>query len=1004
MSTSDTAAPMFAEPTIESTMGRRISLILAGITAAALIANCLLTSPPRFSQQQREDISLLRPVVNALALGGAFPTARGVEIRNLCFYVGAALLTLLAGFRLVSARIQPSMAADDLFDLRSRAAGPLFWWGVMLMVSVVTSAFAHAPDVCKGQVIIHFLFFAWWWPLALLLAPRHVRALSAVLIGAMAATAAVGIWYFSARTEPGWVSALASMSLPKLRLKYPIGNELWFGACLLPAIFIGLGLLAGHSRSGATSKHGDGDEAKPTPTKRSRCLPALLAVIVALVVIGVALFLTRSRSAAVGLAAGCVGLAFLAIPRKGRPGVVLVGLLLAIAGAWYVQHLRVAGVMGQRAHSVRARLNYEWPYALTLFFRKPIGGYGDGCYAMLAGQLARDDQLKDPSVIAVEEDWTVHAHNEWLELLADIGLVGAVSFLLAIVMTLFVAVRFCDRLRGDSAHHAERWLAMGLAAALIGMAFEEGSDVAIRQPGFAPIFLTVWGVLWALVRSARPVAEPEHDAPRLGLAIVKLTGGVAMIAAVVLAYYGVQDWRAARARFETESRLKAGRFAEAIAWADFAGNYALDPFQKLSARMLAVRARSGAFAQRLAASDAAPSDETMDLAREARIRLHRLNLAAPRFLGVSRLAWELSLNTATAYHRRDDDQTAAEFHDNYVRWLEQNRADEPFRIGLVQRLWREKPGASPIERLTWLRCLIRRGPMDSRFLQLVRSFGRVPGAAVVMNDLLSVALQDHGRPVSQWSDQLSPETLRIAALADDWSGHPPEAVKLARQADEMYARAGGRLFAAHAAAVQELVRYEFHVDPIADTDQRLKELARAQTLLAGPTDPSAPLPDGLGQTRLRILLAAGQEREAKAQLEAMNPTDHSPMSEQLARAYVSLAEVFAYLGRHVDLASQWARRAAQLAPDLADASDVQTRLCLQQGDDKAALVAARRFIETSPKRKQAFALLQQAEARWPGSSIWADLRRQYPDYPPSPNSNRPPPTTTSQASDHSGDS
>ena len=129
------------------------------------------------------------------------------------------MLAFSGGVFLVSSQLQPKLSADDLFDLRSQAAGPLFWWGLMLLISVVTSAFAHAPDVCKGQVIIRFLHLAWWWPLAVLLAPRHVRALSAVLLGAVAATAAMGIWYFFARTEPGWLVGLTGLTWPACRMK-----------------------------------------------------------------------------------------------------------------------------------------------------------------------------------------------------------------------------------------------------------------------------------------------------------------------------------------------------------------------------------------------------------------------------------------------------------------------------------------------------------------------------------------------------------------------------------------------------------------------------------------------------------------------------------------------------------------------------------------------------------------------------------------------------------------
>ena len=993
----------------ETVAQRRTSLLLVFVASAALAASCLLISPGAFSEQQKTGKSLLSVVIGAMALTtpsaqrGAFPTPHDVEIGNLFFYVGAALLLVIGGVHLVTSKLRPRLTEDELFELRDRAAGPHFWWGLMLLVSVVTSVFAHAPDVCEGQVIIRFIQFAWWWPLAALVLARHVRSLSSLLLGVVAATAAVGVWHYSARVEPQWFANLFRGELPRMRLRFPIGNEGWFGACLLPVVFVGLGLLFGllrGKRPSAQQSEAEPNVSAPTPRGRTW---RILGLAVALVIILIALGLTRSRSAGVGLAAGVVGLAFLGFARRWRPAIILLALLIAIGGAWYIQHLRVSGVMGQRAHSIRSRLNYEWPYALALFFQKPVGGHGEGCYAMLAGQQARADQLDDPAVMAVEQYWTVHAHNEWLELLADVGLAGAVSFLLAIVVTLVVAVRFCDRARGDPSHVAARWLAMGLTAALIAMVFEEGSSPALREPGFPPIFFTVWAVLWALVRSARPVAEPAPDAVPLSPAIPRVVGVVAVIAAVVLGYFGIQDWRAARARFVAAADIEAGQFDAAIREADFAGSNTLAPFRRLTAQNLAVEARARLFAKTLASSEEPPSDAVMQMAQDAMSKLDKLNLAAPSFLGASQLAWQISWNQATAYHRRGQEDDAREHYVNYLHYLELARRDEPFRIDLVERLWRDKPQATAVERFWWLRCLIRRGEMDGRFLTLVQGFGRVPGARGVLDDLTGVAMQDHARPARQWNDRLSPETLRLAALARDWAGQSAGAVRFVRLADEMYTKAGGRLFQGHAAALHELVRYELHDDPTADADERLSDLARAQTILVSPTPPTAALPDGLGLTRLRVLLAAGRQSEAETQLRLLHPDDNAPMPRQFARAYVDLAEVFAYLKRHTKSALSWAKRAVELDPDLPDAYFLQVRLFLQEADDRGALGAAQRFIEVSLQKEDAFSLLQQAEVRWPSSGIWADLRRRYPDYPAPPARDAPPLTTTGKADEDAGD-
>ncbi|MFQ5429851.1 MAG: O-antigen ligase family protein [Phycisphaerae bacterium] len=975
----------------EQTAARRTSTVLLWIAAAALVGNCLLTSPGRFSKQHRLDRSLLKPVVELLALDGAAPTLRGVEIRDLCFYAGAALLTLVGAVHFLSTNRRPRLTSEDLLDVRRRATGPYFWWGVLLLVSVLTSAFSHAPAVCKGQVIIRFLQLAWWWPLAALLFPRHVRSLSAVLLAAIAATAALGIWHYSVRVEPGWLDSLMHARRPQMRLQYPIGNELWFGACLLPAVFLAIGLMAGRGAAGPATAEG----ASPAGAKRGGRSPTWIAALLALAIVLVALLLTQSRSAGVGLAAGFVTLLFLlARGKTARLCVVFVGLVLAIGGVWSMQRLGESGPMGKRAHSIRARLNYEWPYALVLFSSKPIGGQGDGCYAMLAGQFDREKQLEDPSVIAVEQNWTVHAHNEPLELLADIGLAGTLAYLLALVTTLVFAVKFCDRLRETPDARERRWLAMALSAALVGMVIEECSDVALRQPGFPPIFLAIWAGLWALARGERRTPVPATvtvpaSAP-LGTGLFRFGGVTAFVAAFVLGYYGIQDWRADLARYRASQAVEAKDFAEAIGEADFAADRTLDPFQKLSARLLAAQARSAEFARRLTQATGPLSDEDLRLAQEGLARLNRLSRAAPRFVGLSQTAAQLLFHTANAYGRRGEMQIARDRFNEFLRWLEQNRADEPFNIDVVARLWQFKQDATTRDRLTWLRALLRRRWIDEPYLQLVQGLRQLPDTKLVLDDLMNIAADDYKRPPSKWADPLSPETVRLMALAYDWSDRPKDAADLVVRADEMYGRAGPRLFLAHAASVREWVEYSLEVDPTGRTEDLLRALVRARTILAGPVVADqanqmdkairVPLPDELGETRLKVLLAAGRESQGSEQLKLIAPQGSATLQQRLAQGYASLAGDFTANGLHPDLSLRMVKRAIELWADLPQASYVQAELYLQQDDEMQARVGLERFIKLMPTPSIAYPYLRDLERRSNRSEFWSSFRKAHPDF------------------------
>jgi len=971
---------------------RRASGVLMILAAAALAGNCLLNSPGRFSKAHEEDRSLLRPVVSVLALGGAAPTVRGVEIRDLFFYLGAAALTFVCGLTLLTSKAGPRMSVDDLLDFRARAGSPIFWWFALLLVSGFSSLFSHAPDICKGQTIIRLLQFGWWLPLALLLTPRHARRLAVVLLILLAVTAALGVWYQIERPQP--------------RLKYPMGNELFLAACLLPGVFLAVGLGGGwlsqlfrpdRLPSGGPA---DADANRPATMCKPGGLPyssseegaggrrasSWVIVLVGLSVLAIltAIGFTRSRSAAIGLVAGLFTILLLTASKRTRPVVLLASVLLAIGGAMYLQHLRVAGVAGSRAHSIRQRLDHEWPCAIALFYGKPIAGRGDGAYSMLAGQFAREDQLDDPAILSFDEwSWPGNTHNEFLELLCDLGVAGAFAFLAAIVITVLRGLRFCDRLRSDPARRLDRWLVIGLTGAFMALVFEECSDVALRAPGLPPIFLTIWAVLYALVREERRLASVRSsEGQAIGLAVVRLSGLGVCVVAALMAWWGAQDWRASRAFYDCQEAMKTQSDDDAIAHADFAEQHTLAPFGRLIRQVYVVWTRSVKFDALLAQSEAPPTDADLEIARQALVRLESLKKAAPRFLKTARLEADLSLNLSRAHARRGESPYARNYQERFLRALEQHRADEPFRVDVVEDLWKVKVGAGAVERLLWLRSLLRNGEMDGRFLALFNDLVGRDDLQQAMADLVNLARQDAGRPAERWTDRLSPETLRITALHLAFSGRPDEAVRWAAQAEAMYQRAGPRLFAAHSAALHEMARYRFDADPIAATDENLNRLALAQTIFASPVDAATALPDSLGQTRLRVLLAAGREEAARAQARLFAPDDGAPVREVMARGYLTISAQFADRPSQSEDVLRWLERAEALMPAQPESHFLAVAVYLRKGDDAAALMAAESYLDREKDRPLAFGRLVRLEERYAGSSTWSALRQRHPDFPP----------------------
>lgn len=956
------------EPSPDSSRAQhQTSRMLACVAIVALIGNCLLNSPSRFSEKHLADASLLKPVVDTLALWGMFPTARGVEIRSLVFFLGAAALAIITGLRLALATTHNRLSLDDLLEVRDRAASPYLWWILLIAVSWLSSVFSHAPEVCQGQTIARMLQLAWWWPLAAMLTPCGVRLLAVGLVVSLTLTSGIGLWYHAARVLP---------DLPGARLQYPIGNELWLAACLLPGGFVGAGLAASAFRK--CTDHGTAARSDVTDSdvpRRTQALPVLL--LIAVVIILGALALTRSRSAAAGFVAGLFVVLAILAPVRRRLHVVLGMLVLGISGAILMQTWRESGSTGQRAHSIRARLDYEWPYAIRLFLEKPIAGNGDGAYALLAGQFAREDQLDDPNVMRFDEQsWLAHAHNEFLELLSDVGIVGAAAFALALLLPLYRALQFCDRRRGDPSAASDRLLLLGLAGALAASIVEACGTPSIREPGALPILLTVWASLWAMVRSEAPSPRSAADEKPLAGATVRLFGVVVCVAALALGFRAVQDWRAMRSRFEASRLMGEGEFAEASRQADFAAVHALDPFQHTLSDMLAVWARSLQFDARLAADDRPSSREDLELSAVALARLNRLNAVAPRFLRLATLEAGLELNRARAYERREELVNVRHCQERFVLALRQARRDDPFLMERVEQLWAVDGGATMEDRLLWLRCLLRGGEVSPRFVQMAQQLLASPGIESELQKLMTIATDDAERPPREWRDRLSPETLRLAALALQGMGRPQDAIQQLQLAQSLYAAAGPRLFAGHAAAIHEEVRYRFSLNPLAELDENLDRLAQAFSIAYGRADRSTILPDRpLGRTRARILLVAGREQDALAQLRRIESGDDLVIAATLAGMYRELASAFANAPAMHGHVFAWLDRLRGLKPGDMEAERIASHVHLQNGNDELAIASLQRLLGAADQGELIEVVLE-LRRRFPDSPVWPDLERE----------------------------
>lgn len=229
--------------------------------------------------------------------------------------------------------------------------------------------------------------------------------------------------------------------------------------------------------------------------KRFWWLVALGAILAGVVV-------TNSRGGIVSLSAGMGFISVILIWRivdrlRGAIIMPLIGLMtvftvLSAPVAYVAFDKLISGTEGtSAARSSQGRIDQitlAWPKIL----KRPVGGYGTGRSAAIVGYYGRALSLD----------------NYYLSLTVELGFPGPIGFLLM----LLIAIRLClarakdDRL--DFLNNTERWIMIGLAAALASFTV---SRMIISQTGnlnfFFPIVAALIGVNAGARKSSRAPEE-----------------------------------------------------------------------------------------------------------------------------------------------------------------------------------------------------------------------------------------------------------------------------------------------------------------------------------------------------------------------------------------------------------------------------------------------------------------------------------------------------------------
>jgi len=912
--------------------------VLLGVLTVTLAACCwLISAGPGVEEghQPWRTGSVLRVLTNLMALDFQYPTSRGTEIKWLIQGLGAAAALLVGAAAWYANTRQDAEETDELSplpgagqgDSGSRRGPSLTPAGVAQLALVVFAAWAMLsarwapwPEVAFGEGVRQLIMTIWAIALGQTLSRRGARKAAAALAAVLAITAVLGIWYRLERN-------------PYQRLKFPIGNPIFLAACLLPGITLSVsgllaalsGLLRGCVRSGTAIRAATvrerfppvradrfltGAALKRLLTHRAAGAPAgawagagWLAIGSALGLIALcwAFKLTDSRGPQIGLIVGFVVAACVWATGRLRRGLLLAILVSVIVAAGYLSLFGWPDFVTRRLDTVTLRF-YSWSYAIHLFLGQPFVGRGQAAYMLLAQSLSSPHAEYAPSVFPGH--LMGHAHNEWLEILADLGAVGFALMMVGLGATFWAAAVAMRHARGEGMGRAT---VFGLLAAFVGIVVSEATGVALRMPGLPVIFYTVIGLIWA---SARDDDTPASCVARYGRSVRLAVLSGAVVVSVVIGTLVLWDWQGALADRAVTTHTLKYRWDEALRQAQIAKRWRLVVEGRLSAEnqynFVAYRAAAHRFQQlrdmmsRLE-DPGRPSAHTLQLAREDSAVFNayaqrciesgqQLLSRMPHYPYVAgRVAsvWLLKQQMEAAERQLGLRQEVHSYVPTAREWLraeyQRDRLDPHASLRLFQL-----SGDQPLtEQLDLLRLPLRRGPwiradgpgeesqgklaldLFGEFELALAALAQKPGYPQWMDTRVAQARTCLTLPeVAAWPDRYAPETLRLAARAKKLNRRFTEAVSLTSDAVRLSEKLVRRFPELVSYALIDQSRYLLLAHP--DEPERAVAACR-QAIARWPASGDRKRGAALRRSLALYLLAAGNEPEARQCLATLEP-------------------------------------------------------------------------------------------------------------------------------------
>jgi tetratricopeptide (TPR) repeat protein/O-antigen ligase len=309
------------------------------------------------------------------------------------------------------------------------------------------------------------------------------------------------------------------------------------------ALFVALGLFLRPPDHGRRSIRRSEAERPAGSLER---LPVRVFLVGGILVLGLALVLTLSRGGVASTVAGVLAMLVLALAGRAGNRATLPILVLVLGLASFAGWVGIGAVTDRFALAVRepaADLRVKiWTTTLRVVSEAPIAGIGLGSF---------QDGFAPYRPVEVPPDKFVdYAHNDFLQLLTETGLLG----LLIAVWTLVALLAFLVRGWRGRRDPFVRGLVLGGTGAVVTVAVHSFVDFGLHMPANAVVVTVVIGLLPLAITLHREGAEERVGlerwrwelTPRWSTAVVFVVTLAMVTAGVLLAPSGVAAWQQAR--------------------------------------------------------------------------------------------------------------------------------------------------------------------------------------------------------------------------------------------------------------------------------------------------------------------------------------------------------------------------------------------------------------------------------------------------------------------------